>query len=254
MTEKQETQDIVIAKVGDKEIKNSDFALFLQSIDQGIVRHFMNQPDGFKTILEELVNQELMLNLAKEKNYENDEDFTKTLEMTKNNLLKSYAYQKVINEAAEPSKEEIDKFVEEHKSDFDRPFVNASHILVKTEEEANEAIKKLEEQSFEEVAKEMSTCPSKENGGNLGDFTKGQMVKEFEDAVFNMKEGEISKPVKTEFGYHVIKLNKINSVQKPDDDMVREEAKKELMRQKQLEHYKAVVEELKKKTKVEILV
>ena len=55
-------------------------------------------------------------------------------------------------------------------------------------------------------------------------------------------------------GYHVIKLNKINSVQKPDDDMVREEAKKELMRQKQLEHYKKVVEELKKKTKVEILV
>ena len=50
MIEKQETKDIVIAKVGDKEIKNSDFALFLQSIDQGVVRHFMNQPDGLSLI------------------------------------------------------------------------------------------------------------------------------------------------------------------------------------------------------------
>lgn len=253
MTE-QNQQEMVIAKVGNKEIKNKDFAIFVQSIDPNIVRHFMNQPDGFKTILDEMINQELMLNLANKRDYESDDDFKKTMELTKNNLLKSYAYQKIINEVEKPSEEDIKKYFDEHKDEFNKPFVNASHILVKSLDEAKKAKKMLDEKSFEEVAKEVSTCPSKDKGGNLGDFTKGQMVKEFEDAVFSMKEGEISEPVKTQFGYHIIKLNKINSVQKPDFDSAKEEISKELLRQRQLEHYKEVVEELKNDYKVEILV
>lgn len=253
MTE-QNQQNMVIAKVGDKEIKNSDFAIFVQSIDPNIVRHFMNQPDGFKTILDEMINQELMLNLAKDRDYESDDEFKKTMEFTKNNLLKSFAYQKIINEVEKPSEEEIKKYFEEHKEDFNKPFVNASHILVKTLDEAKKAQEMLKEKSFEDVAKEISTCPSKDKGGNLGDFTKGQMVKEFEDAVFKMKEGEVSEPVKTQFGYHIIRLNKINSVQKPDYESAKDEISRELLRQRQLEHYKEVVEELKKDNKVEILV
>lgn len=86
-------------------------------------------------------------------------------------------------------------------------FVKASHLLVKTEEEA---LKLKEEiaagKEFAKVAQEVSLCPSGQNGGDLGYFTKGQMVKEFEDACFSMEVGEVSNPIKTQFGYHLIYL------------------------------------------------
>ena len=86
--------------------------------------------------------------------------------------------------------------------------VNASHILVKTEQEANVAYYDVTHgKTFEEAAMKISLCPSKKNGGNLGWFGRGQMVKEFENAAFSMKKGEISRPVKTEFGWHLLKLN-----------------------------------------------
>ncbi len=85
--------------------------------------------------------------------------------------------------------------------------VRASHILVKTEEEALKLKKEIENgKSFAQTAKEVSLCPSGQNGGDLGYFTKGQMVKPFEDAVFSMETGEISNPVQTQFGYHLIQL------------------------------------------------
>lgn len=85
--------------------------------------------------------------------------------------------------------------------------IRASHILVSTLEAANQVLDELKEgNDFEELAKKYSSCPSSENGGDLGLFSKGQMVKEFEDAAFSLKIGEISKPVKTQFGYHIIKV------------------------------------------------
>jgi len=85
--------------------------------------------------------------------------------------------------------------------------VNASHILVKTEQEAWAILTYLKQgKSFEELAKERSLCPSGKKGGNLGWFTRGQMVKEFENASFSGKKGEIIGPIKTEFGWHLIKI------------------------------------------------
>lgn len=85
--------------------------------------------------------------------------------------------------------------------------VNASHILVKTEQEANVALFDITHgKNFEDVAKEKSICPSGKKGGSLGWFGRKQMVKEFEDAAFSMKKGEISKPVKSQFGWHIIKV------------------------------------------------
>lgn len=86
--------------------------------------------------------------------------------------------------------------------------INASHILVEKEYEAEDVAKKLAEgNSFESLAKAYSKCPSGRDGGNLGDFTKGQMVKPFEEAAFALKVGEVSGPVRTQFGYHIIKRN-----------------------------------------------
>jgi peptidyl-prolyl cis-trans isomerase C len=88
--------------------------------------------------------------------------------------------------------------------------VNASHILVKTEQDANIVLYDVTHgKTFEDVAKERSLCPSGKKGGNLGWFTRGRMVKEFENAAFSLRKGEISRPVKTQFGWHIIKVTDI---------------------------------------------
>lgn len=85
--------------------------------------------------------------------------------------------------------------------------IRAKHILVKTVEEANEILFDLKHgQNFDEVAKARSLCPSKNKGGDLGWFGRNQMVKEFEEAAFSLPVNELSKPVKTQFGYHIIKV------------------------------------------------
>lgn len=86
--------------------------------------------------------------------------------------------------------------------------VKASHILVKTEAEANNLYSEITsgKSSFADMAKEYSLCPSGYSGGDLGYFGRGMMVKPFEDAAFDMGVGEISKPVQTQFGWHLIQL------------------------------------------------
>lgn len=85
--------------------------------------------------------------------------------------------------------------------------VRASHILVKTRKEAVQIKKEIENgASFEELAERYSQCPSGQNGGDLGYFTRGKMVSQFEDEAFELPVGEISSPVGTQFGWHIIKV------------------------------------------------
>lgn len=90
--------------------------------------------------------------------------------------------------------------------------VRARHILVKTEDEAKLALYDVTagKKDFGDVAREKSLCPSKKNGGDLGWFGRGMMVKEFETAAFALKPGEVSKPVKTQFGWHIIKVEEVH--------------------------------------------
>lgn len=85
--------------------------------------------------------------------------------------------------------------------------VRASHILVKTEQEAKDLYNEIKNgKSFAEVAQEKSLCPSGQNSGDLGFFGKGMMVKPFEDAAFALEVGELSQPVETQFGWHLIEV------------------------------------------------
>ena len=84
--------------------------------------------------------------------------------------------------------------------------VHCAHVLVKTEREANAILERLNKgEKFTNIAKEVSLCPSGKRGGDLGSFSRGKMVKEFESAAFTLQKGQISSIVKTKFGYHVIK-------------------------------------------------
>ena len=84
--------------------------------------------------------------------------------------------------------------------------VHCAHILVKTEKEANAVLERLKKgEKFAAVAKQVSLCPSKKRGGDLGTFGRGKMVKEFEKAAFTLQKGQVSPIIKTKFGYHIIK-------------------------------------------------
>jgi parvulin-like peptidyl-prolyl isomerase len=84
--------------------------------------------------------------------------------------------------------------------------IHCAHILVKTEKEANAILERLKKgEKFSAIAKNVSLCPSKKRGGDLGTFGRGQMVKEFEKAAFDLQKGQISTIVKTKFGYHIIR-------------------------------------------------
>jgi parvulin-like peptidyl-prolyl isomerase len=84
--------------------------------------------------------------------------------------------------------------------------VHCAHILVKTEQEAKTILARLSKgEKFSNIAKELSLCPSRKQGGDLGTFTRGKMVKEFDTAAFALQKGELSPAVKTKFGYHIIK-------------------------------------------------
>lgn len=84
--------------------------------------------------------------------------------------------------------------------------IRCAHILVKTEKEAQTVLNRLTKgEKFGKIAREISLCPSKKRGGNLGAFSRGAMVREFEKAAFDLQKGQISSIVKTKFGYHIIK-------------------------------------------------
>jgi len=133
------------------------------------------------------------------------------------------------------SSDAVKKYYEDNKSSFRDDQIKASHILVASEEKAKEIEKQLKEgKNFEDLAKAESSCPSKEKGGDLGLFGRGMMVKEFETAAFATKKGELSPIVKTQFGYHIIKVtDKIEGKQR---ELAEESAKIEnsLKREKQM--------------------
>lgn len=141
------------------------------------------------------------------------DDYNMDVEKFKETVKKDLMYQKHKEwfEKEHPvTDEEIKQYYEDNKDQFSKR--DTSHILVDDEKTAKEIKEKLDKgEDFAALAKEYSKdTANADNGGNLGEFSKGQMVKEFEDAAFALKEGEISEPIKTQFGYHIIKINKVS--------------------------------------------
>lgn len=240
-----------IAKVDGREIKESDLSALVKNLGQNA--SYFQGADGRKKLIDELVMHELMYSDALERDLENEDEFVEVMRNMKKSMLQQYSLRKMFNEIS-VSEEDIKAFYEKHKDNFvTEEKVNASHILVDSEEQAREILEDITDgMSFEDAAAQYSSCPSKQAGGALGQFGRGQMVKEFEDAVFSMQVGEISEPVKTQFGYHIIKLTGRTDRRNASLEDVYQEAKDGCFMEKQEKTYTDKKEALSNKYSVEI--
>ncbi|WP_373501053.1 peptidylprolyl isomerase [Desulfococcus sp.] len=212
------------------------------------------------------------------KNFPGDDEYRKALEMMntseadlKANITQGMVIQQLIESKVTPQIQITDaqnkEFYDTHPELFKKPEqVKASHILIKAEPSAAEADKaaarkKIEEvqaklkkgEKFDALAKQYSECPSSEKGGDLGYFSRGQMVKPFEDTAYAMKPGDVSDIVTTQFGYHLIQVTD----KKPESTTAYDETKTKignhLKQEKMIEGVNAYIQKLKADAKIEVL-
>ena len=236
----------ILATVGGASITEDEVTEFLMGLGQRGQAY--NTPEGRAMILEQLIGNKLLLLDAKRNLFEAEPAFKEQLAKLKDNLLANYAAEKVISAVTVSDKEARDYYEANKEKLMEGETVNASHILVDTEEKALELLSKIKsgEISIEDCAKENSSCPSGAQGGSLGDFGRGQMVPEFDTAVFSMEEGEVSaNPVKTQFGYHLIKLNAKNPESIMEFDTVHDELYNTLINEKRHSAYESRINQLK---------
>ena len=235
----------ILASVGGKPITEMDVDAMLMQMGQRASAY--NNPQGRAILLDQLINRRLFLLDAQKNLYEREPAFKEQLTRVKEDMLSSYAIQKAV-ERVRVTDEEVKKYFEENREQFAPEMTfNASHILVETEEKAAEIAEKIKagEITFEEAAMEFSSCPSKQQGGSLGEFGHGQMVPEFEAACEALEEGELSAPVQTQFGWHLIKLVSKGMGKEVEFAEVAENLKAALMEQKQQAAYQSKVNQLK---------
>jgi peptidyl-prolyl cis-trans isomerase C len=242
----------VMAKIENIEITKEQFIEVMRGLPQQQAMEF-STPEGSRKLLNEMISGELFYLEANKNELYNDEEFIKLMEDTKHNMLQRYAIEKLLR-GIEVSDEEVETYYNNNKGQFvTDDQVSAKHILVDAEDKCKdikaEIIGGLE---FEEAAKKYSTCPSKESGGDLGPFTKGKMVPEFSEAAFELEVGEVSEPVKTQFGYHLIKVYDKQSKKEKELSEVSGQIKQKIMKEKQFKLYDGKVTELKSTYKVEI--
>jgi peptidyl-prolyl cis-trans isomerase C len=167
--------------------------------------------EGREALLDDLVTQEVLVQEGRRVGVEKDPAVKSRLEEARRQIVVQAFLQKIVE--ADVTDEKVKAYYESHKEEFRQ--VRASHIVVETEEQAKDVKKRAAAGGdFAALAKELSTDPSaKENGGDLGFFRRDQMVKPFADKAFAMKVDEISDPVKTEFGYHIIRVVEIKDAE-----------------------------------------
>jgi len=242
----------VLAVVGNREITQKDVDTILRSLNPQTAMQFQSE-EGMKKLVEELVNQELFYLDALEQGLDSDNEYVREVEKAKANILKQFALSRLLNDAVVSESEIVNHYVANQSRFAAAPSVKASHILVYSREKAEQIAEEIQGGlSFEEAAEKYSSCPSRERGGDLGYFSDGMMVPEFEKAAFAMEKGEISAPIKTQFGYHLIKVFDKKQADVKSLDEVRNELANQLLAKKQQEIYLHRVNELKGKYAIRI--
>lgn len=236
----------VLATVAGNAITEADVDTFLAGLGKRGAAY--DNPEGRKMVLQQLIGNKLLLLDAKRNLLEADPEFRAELARLKDTLLVNFAAEKATRDVHVSAKD-VEDYYNENKEQFMKDeTVNASHILVESEETAYEILASIKggATTFEDAAREYSTCPSKENGGSLGDFERGQMVPEFDKAVFEMQVGEITDtPVKTQFGYHLIKLNSKSEKAVTPLEEIKDRLESVLLEEKRQKAYQSKINQLK---------
>ncbi len=240
-------EDPVVAKVGDLEIHESEIALGAANLDPQLA----NLPPEQKRVaaLSAAIDVKVVATLAASEGLADTPDFKSRMQfLREHELHNAYFRQNIVAGVAD----------DEIKARYDKEIaaippqteVHARHILLKTEDEAKAVIAELDGGAdFVALAKEKSTGPSKDDGGDLGYFGPGRMVKPFEDAAFALNAGEYTKePVQTQFGFHVIKVEDKRVAPPPPLEQVKDQIRQLIVRDK----YVALLGKLKSEAKIDI--
>ncbi|WP_457581175.1 peptidylprolyl isomerase [Ensifer canadensis] len=229
-----EDADPVIATVGGEEVRQSELNLALGGLDPQLQQ--MPEEQKRAAALSAVIDVKLLSKTAEKEGLQDDATFKQRLAYLTERELHNAFFKKHVVDAI--TKEEV-------KARYDKEIaavpvqeeIKARHILVKTEEEAKEIIKELDAgKSFVELAKAKSSDPNKDDGGDLGYFTKGRMVPEFDAVVFTLDKGAYTKtPVKTQFGFHVILVEDKRPQAPPALEQVEPQVRQLVMRDKYVE-------------------
>lgn len=201
----------IIATVCGREITEAEFNAFVERIPAE-QKAYIATAEGRHQALAQYCNYFLFEKYGQDQGYETEEEFVAMLEGVKRELIGQYALTKLVKDI-DATEEECRTYYEANLAQFQvGPKAQAKHILVETEEACQKVLKEIEsgEKTFEEAAAAYSTCPSKAQGGDLGSFGRGQMVKEFDEAVFSAEVGKVLGPVQTQFGYHLIRVDALD--------------------------------------------
>ena len=234
----------VLAKVKDYAITEE---MLNETVDALRTQQNINitSEDQKQDLLDELIARQLVVEDAIDSGLTQTEEFQK--------LYREFIFGHSIGQMFKTitvTDEECEAYYNENKDQFKEEMIRAAHILVEEEDQAKELLAAIEAGAdFHELASSNSKCPSGARGGDLGDFGRGQMVPEFEQAAFELKIGEISNVVKTQFGYHLIKLLDKNEMVPFTD--VKGQIQQYLITKKQNEMYSSFTQGLKSKYKVE---
>jgi peptidyl-prolyl cis-trans isomerase C len=225
--------DPVVARVNGTDVKQSDLALAEEDLGSNIPQM---TPEAKKDYLITFVGDMILVAKAAEaKKLADTDDFKRKAAYTRTKLLMETLLQSeakaAINDAA--MKKVYDEAIGQMKKE---PEVRARHILVETEDEAKAVVAELKKGAdFAELAKTKSKDPGSADGGDLGYFTKDQMVPEFSEVAFKLDKGQLSDPVKSQFGWHVIKVEDKRERQPPEFDKVKDQLESYLVRRSQAE-------------------
>ncbi len=213
---------------------------------------YFSNPNAKDELLEQLIGFHLFSALAEEQKIKESKAYRETLTKMEQELASHMAATGVI-ERVTVDDSEAEAYFDAHPAQFQAgEQVKASHILVDSEEEAKKAAEEIAAgKAFSDAAREYSTCPSKEKGGDLGYFGKGQMAPEFERAAFGAQAGETVGPVQTQFGYHLIRVEDKKQEEGVRFSDIKEQLKEKLLQQKKQEVYLKTVKELEVKYGVE---
>jgi peptidyl-prolyl cis-trans isomerase C len=239
--------DRVVARVNGVDIKQSD--LTLAEEDVGAEMQTASPDAKREQLIAYLADIILVTQAAEKKKLADSPDFKRRLAFLRNKLLMGFGLQ---DEAKTAATDEAMRQVYEDavRSVGGQEEVRARHILVETEAEAKALLEQIKGGAdFAKLAKEKSKDPGAADGGDLGYFGKEQMVPEFAEVAFKMYPGQLSNPVKTQFGWHIIKLEDKRTKQVPEFDKVKNEIEAFLMRKAQTEY----VSKLRQSAKIERL-